>query len=339
MAAWGIKQRIDCCIELGCDAVSECCQAIDSATCPGMQVGDFVAVLTYTLQLFAPLNFLGSVYNAVVMAVIDLTNLSELLAENPDVTDSPNAIPLPRGGKLTSSNSFTIHDDEEYMAPIVDKGSEEEGDDIAVEFNNVIFHYPSQSSNQGLKGVSFTMKRGTTTAIVGPTGAGKTTISRLFFRFYDVLGGSIKVNGVDIRNVTQKSLRGAIGVVPQNASMFNDTIRTNLLYGRRDATQEELEQAARDAQIGDFIQSLDKGWDTMVGDRGLKLSGGEKQRAAIARCLLKDPPFVRKYLVICILRRHGIARPMTHFIIRNARSHSFALLSYCRQYLMKPQVH
>lgn len=127
-----------------------------------------------------------------------------------------------------------------------------------------------------------------------PTGAGKTTISRLFFRFYDVLGGSIKVNGVDVRSVTQKSLRGAIGVVPQNASMFNDTVRTNLLYGRRNATQEELEQAARDAQIGDFIQTLDKGWDTMVGDRGLKLSGGEKQRAAIARCLLKDPPFVCK---------------------------------------------
>ena len=125
---------------------------------------------------------------------------------------------------------------------------------------------------------------------------GKTTISRLFFRFYDVLGGAIKVNGVDIRNVTQKSLRGAIGVVPQNASMFNDTIRTNLLYGRRDATQEELEQAARDAQIIDFIETLDKGWDTMVGDRGMKLSGGEKQRAAIARCLLKDPPFVRKFI-------------------------------------------
>ena len=167
MAAWGIKQRIDCCIDMGCDAVSECCQAIDTATCPGMQVGDFVAVLTYTLQLFAPLNFLGSIYNAVVMAIIDLTNLSELLAENPDVKDAPNAIPLPRGGKLTDNGSWTVHDDDEYMAPIVDNDSKEEEDDIAVEFDNVIFHYPSQSSNQGLKGVSFTMKRGTTTAIVG----------------------------------------------------------------------------------------------------------------------------------------------------------------------------
>jgi ATP-binding cassette subfamily B protein len=136
------------------------------------------------------------------------------------------------------------------------------------------------------------MKRGTTTAIVGPTGAGKTTVSRLLFRFYDVLGGAIKINGVDVRSVTQRSLRNAIGVVPQAASMFNDTIRYNLLYGRREATQEELEQAALDAQILKFIESLDDGWESLVGDRGLKLSGGEKQRAAIARCLLKDPPFV-----------------------------------------------
>jgi ABC-type multidrug transport system fused ATPase/permease subunit len=114
----------------------------------------------------------------------------------------------------------------------------------------------------------------------------------LLFRFYDVLGGAVKVNGLDVRTLTQKSLRGAMGVVPQNASMFNDTIRSNLLYGRREATQEELEQAVKDAQLTDFIESLDEGWETVVGDRGLKLSGGEKQRAAIARCLLKDPAFV-----------------------------------------------
>jgi ATP-binding cassette, subfamily B, heavy metal transporter len=310
LAAWGIKQRIDCCLELGCESgVSECCQAISQATCPGMQVGDFVAVLTYTLQLFAPLNFLGSIYNAVVMATIDLGNLSSLLAENPDVTDARNAISLPLNKpprKTTRIRGRDVYDIETkrviYDVPVaetdgdsVTTGTASIGDDIAVEFDNVYFHYPSQSPSKGLKGVSFTMKRGTTTAIVGPTGAGKTTISRLFFRFYDVLGGSIKINGVDIRKVTQKSLRGAIGVVPQAASMFNDTIRYNLMYGRRTATQEQLEQAARDAQLLDFIQTLELGWETMVGDRGLKLSGGEKQRAAIARCLLKDPPFVCTY--------------------------------------------
>lgn len=268
LAAWGIRQRNNCCVEVaGCEsAISDCCLAVTHEMCPGMRVGDFVAVLTYTLNLFSPLNFLGSVYNAIVMAAIDLANLSELLAESPDVVDAPDAIEMP----LTNA---------------VDP-------DIAVEFDNVSFHYPTQNDTKGLEGLSFKMKRGTTTAIVGPTGAGKTTISRLLFRFYDVLGGAVKVNGLDVRTVTQKSLRGAIGVVPQTASMFNDTIRSNLLYGRRDATQEELEQAVSDAQLTDFIESLDDGYDAMVGDRGLKLSGGEKQRAAIARCLLKDPPFV-----------------------------------------------
>jgi ABC-type transport system involved in Fe-S cluster assembly fused permease/ATPase subunit len=267
LATIGIRQRIDCCVEHGCESgVSECCRAIDMNTCPGMEVGDFVAVFTYTIQLFQPLNFLGTVYNAVVMAIVDLTNLSQLLAQNPDVHETPDAMILPQ--------------------------SNEEDEDIAVEFDNVHFHYPTQSASKGLKGVSFKMRRGTTTAIVGPTGAGKTTISRLFFRFYDVLQGAVKVNGKDVRMVTQQSLRGSIGVVPQSASMFNDTIRENIRYGRRDATQEELEQAVRDAQLLDFIEGMDDGWDSIVGDRGLKLSGGEKQRAAIARCLLKDPPFV-----------------------------------------------
>ena len=137
-----------------------------------MDVGDFVAVLSYTIQLFTPLNFLGSVYNAIVMAVIDLTNLSELLAESPDVVDAKDAITLP------SHNSTDP--------------------DIAVEFDNVMFHYPTQSENMGLKGLSFKMKRGTTTAIVGPTGAGKTTVSRLLFRFYDVLGGAVKINDAGV---------------------------------------------------------------------------------------------------------------------------------------------
>ena len=157
---------------------------------------------------------------------------------------------------------------------------------------NVYFHYPSQSEDSGLKGVSFKMRKGTINAVVGPTGAGKTTVSRLLFRFYDVLGGAVKVNGDDVRIVQQKSLRGSMGVVPQNTTMFNDTLRNNIRYGRRDATDEELDEVAEAAQLTTFIESLPDGWDTMVGDRGLKLSGGEKQRVAIARCLLKNPPIV-----------------------------------------------
>jgi ABC-type transport system involved in Fe-S cluster assembly fused permease/ATPase subunit len=145
LATVGIRQRIDCCMAQGCDSgISECCQAIDKQTCPGMDVGDFVAVFTYTIQLFQPLNFLGTVYNAIVMAIVDLTNLSQLLAQNPDIQDTPDAMILPQ--------------------------TNEEDEDIAVEFDNVYFHYPTQPASKGLKGVSFKMRRGTTTAIVGPTG-------------------------------------------------------------------------------------------------------------------------------------------------------------------------
>lgn len=161
-----------------------------------------------------------------------------------------------------------------------------------VEFKDVHFHYPTQSSLSGLRGLSFKMKKGSTTAIVGPTGAGKTTIARLLFRFYDTINGSVNVNGIDIRKVRQRSLRKIIGVVPQAAVMFNDTIEANIMYGRRDASSEDIVQVAKDSQLFDFISSLADGWKTLVGDRGLKLSGGEKQRAAIARCLLKDPPIV-----------------------------------------------
>jgi ATP-binding cassette, subfamily B, heavy metal transporter len=171
------------------------------------------------------------------MAVIDLGNMSELLAESPDVVDAPDAIELPTKNLANP--------------------------DVAVEFDNVFFHYSTQPVERGLKGLSFTMKPGTTTAIVGSTGAGKTTVSRLLFRFYDVMGGAVKVNGVDVRSLKQQSLRGAIGVVPQAASMFNDTLRSNIMYGRQDATEEELVQAAKDAQLLDFIESLDLGWETL----------------------------------------------------------------------------
>jgi len=265
LAVVSIRNRIDCCISFGCDkGNSECCST--SQVCSGLEMGDFIAVLTYTLNLFAPLNYLGSIYNSIVMSMIDLANLSELLVENPDVVDLPNAIELPE--------------------------TNQDGSDVVVEFDDVIFHYPTQPDNKGLKGLSFQLKKGQTTAIVGPTGEGKTTVSRLLFRFYDVLGGSVKINGVDSRRLKQKSLRGAIGVVPQNNSLFNDTLKTNIKYGRQDATDEEIMQAIEDAQLKPFIDSLPEGWDTMVGDRGLKLSGGEQQRAAIARCLLKNPSIV-----------------------------------------------
>jgi len=164
--------------------------------------------------------------------------------------------------------------------------------DTVVEFDNVRFHYPTQPDTKGLRGLSFKMKRGTVTAVVGPTGEGKTTVSRLLFRFYDVLGGAVKVNGVDAKVLKQKSLRGAIGVVPQNTSLFNDTLKSNIAYGRKDATDDEILQVVKDAQLESFIDSLPEGLETMVGDRGLKLSGGEKQRTAIARCLLKNPSIV-----------------------------------------------
>eukprot|EP00574_Skeletonema_japonicum_P004477 CAMPEP_0201719432 /NCGR_PEP_ID=MMETSP0593-20130828/4631_1 /ASSEMBLY_ACC=CAM_ASM_000672 /TAXON_ID=267983 /ORGANISM="Skeletonema japonicum, Strain CCMP2506" /LENGTH=944 /DNA_ID=CAMNT_0048209867 /DNA_START=41 /DNA_END=2875 /DNA_ORIENTATION=+ len=265
LAVISIKGRMDCCIAEGCaDGNSTCCS--NSTICSGLEMGDFIAVLTYTLNLFMPLNFLGTVYNAIVMALIDLANLSELLSESPDVTDAPDAMDLP--SRNTDSS------------------------DTVVEFDNVKFHYPTQPDTKGLKGLSFKMKRGTVTAVVGPTGEGKTTVSRLLFRFYDVIGGAVKVNGVDVRSLKQKSLRGAIGVVPQNTSLFNDTMKNNIKYGKQDASDEEVMQVIEDAQLRDFVESLPEGMDTMVGDRGLKLSGGEKQRTAIARCLLKNPSIV-----------------------------------------------
>lgn len=263
----GIMRRYNCCIDQGCESGnSECCNNIGLDTCPGMEIGDFITVLTYTLNLFIPLNFLGSVYNAIVMAIVDLTNLSELLAEDPDIKDNPDALQLPRENKDNPLN--------------------------VVEFDKVFFHYPSQTEESGIKELSFIMKKGTVTALVGSTGSGKTTCSRLLFRFYDVLGGAVKVNGLDVRAVTQKSLRDIIGVVPQNTTLFNDTVKNNILYGRRDASMEDLRLAVKDAQLEAFIESLPDGWETMVGDRGLKLSGGEKQRVSIARCLLKNPPIV-----------------------------------------------
>jgi len=227
-------------------------------------VGAFVAVQAYLLQLFVPLNFLGTIYGVIVNGLVDMQNLSELLAEQPDLTDLPGAQEL-----VCSSENPP-----------------------AVEYRDVSFHYPTQDPMSGLNNVCFTAEAGKTTAVVGATGSGKTTLGRLLFRFYDPLKGSVIIAGRNIAHVTQASVRRSIGVVPQDTVMFNDSILHNLKYGRMDATMAEVEAVCEQAQILDFIVGLPEKWETKVGERGLKLSGGEKQRVAIARCLLKNPPIV-----------------------------------------------
>ncbi|KAM3567588.1 hypothetical protein VYU27_010270, partial [Nannochloropsis oceanica] len=234
-----------------------------------MDVGDFVAVNVYTTNAFQPLNFLGSVYTAVIKALVDMQNLNQLLLEAPDVVDQPNARALPPPSSVSYASQG-----------------------LSLEFRDVSFHYPEQPPASGLKHVSFTVPAGTTTALVGHTGSGKTTCSRLLFRYYDTLSGDVLLNGQSVKGLTQTSVRALIGVVPQDTCLFNDTLLHNIRYGKLEATLEEVEAAAEAAQLGPFIASLPLGYDTIVGERGLKLSGGEKQRVAIARCLLKNPPLV-----------------------------------------------
>jgi ATP-binding cassette, subfamily B, heavy metal transporter len=222
-------------------------------------VGDFVMVNAMMIQLYQPLNFMGMVYREIKQAIIDIEKMFEVLERNPEVKDVPGATPL-----------------------VVTAGR--------VRFEDVRFSYDVERPI--LKGLSFDVPAGKTVAIVGPSGAGKSTISRLLFRLYDISGGSITIDGQDIRSVTQASLRAAIGMVPQDTVLFNDTIRYNIRYGRWDASDAEVEQAAQLAQIDGFIRLAPKGYETQVGERGLKLSGGEKQRVAIARTVLKAPPIL-----------------------------------------------
>lgn len=223
-----------------------------------MTVGRFVLANTYLMQLYTPLNFLGFVYREVKQGLVDTEHLFSLMRVGAEVADAPGAQPLRTAGRTAS-----------------------------LVFEEVGFGYNPDRTI--LHGVSFQIPAGGNLAIVGPTGAGKSTITRLLFRFYDIVGGRIAIDGQDIRHVTQDSLRAAIGVVPQDTVLFNDTIRYNIRYGRPDATDDEVEEAARLAQLHDFILGLPEGYETKVGERGLKLSGGEKQRVAIARTLLKNP--------------------------------------------------
>jgi ATP-binding cassette, subfamily B, heavy metal transporter len=222
-------------------------------------VGDFVMINAMMIQLYQPLNFMGMVYREIKQAVIDIEKMFAILGLKPEIEDKPGAKPLE-----------------------VKRG--------AIRFENVSFDY--EPGRQILKGLSFEVPAGHRVAVVGPSGAGKSTISRLLFRFYEVSGGRISIDGQDIRDVTQKSLRTAIGMVPQDTVLFNDTIRYNIRYGRWEASDAEVEEAARLAQIDDFIRLSPKGYETEVGERGLKLSGGEKQRVAIARTILKGPPIL-----------------------------------------------
>jgi ATP-binding cassette, subfamily B, heavy metal transporter len=222
-------------------------------------VGHFIMVNALLIQLYIPLNFMGMVYREIKQALVDIEVMIAVIGQHEEVADAPNAKPL------------TISD-------------------AHIKFENVVFNY--NPDRPILKGISFDVPPGQTVAIVGPSGAGKSTISRLLFRFYDIASGSITIDGQNIATVQQTSLRAAIGMVPQDTVLFNDTIRYNINYGRADASEAEVEEAARLAQIDGFIKLLPEGYKAQVGERGLKLSGGEKQRVAIARTILKAPPIL-----------------------------------------------
>jgi ABC-type transport system involved in Fe-S cluster assembly fused permease/ATPase subunit len=235
-------------------------RATEGVVAGRMTLGDLVMINAFMIQLYIPLNFLGVLYREIKQSLTDLDRMFSLLEKEREVADVPHAKAL----QLTGSPT--------------------------VRFEHVVFAY--EPARPILHGISFEIPAGKTVAVVGPSGSGKSTLARLLFRFYDVSSGSITIDGQDIKQVTQASVRKALGIVPQDTVLFNDTVRYNIAYGRTDATEAEVEQAAKAAHIHDFISATPKGYNTMVGERGLKLSGGEKQRVAIARTLLKNPPIV-----------------------------------------------
>jgi ATP-binding cassette subfamily B protein len=224
-----------------------------------VRLGQFVAANLIIIQLYQPLNLLGTVYREITQGLVDMEAMFRLLNQPQEVRDKPDAKPLAVSGG-------------------------------EIRFEDVVFAYDPERTV--LKGISFTVPAGKTVAIVGPSGAGKSTISRILYRFYDIKSGRVMIDGQDIRDVTQESLRGVIGIVPQDTVLFNDTVKYNIAYGRIGANEAEIKEAARLAQIDKFIVELPMGYDAMVGERGLKLSGGEKQRVAIARTILKNPPIL-----------------------------------------------
>jgi ATP-binding cassette subfamily B protein len=235
-------------------------RATEGVVAGRMTLGDLVMINAFMIQLYIPLNFLGVLYREIKQSLTDLDRMFSLLEKEREVADVPYAQPLQLKGSPT------------------------------VRFEHVVFAY--EPARPILHGISFEIPAGKTVAVVGPSGSGKSTLARLLFRFYDVGEGSITIDGQDIKQVTQASVRKALGIVPQDTVLFNDTVRYNIAYGRPEATEAEVEQAAKAAHIHDFISATPKGYNTMVGERGLKLSGGEKQRVAIARTLLKNPPIV-----------------------------------------------
>ena len=225
-----------------------------------MSLGDLVMVNAFMIQLYVPLNFLGVIYREIKQSLTDLDKLFSLMQREREIADAPDALSL----QLSQPPELR--------------------------FENVHFAY--DPARPILRGLSFVVPAGKTVAVVGPSGAGKSTLARLLYRFYDIQQGAITLNGLDLRQLTQASLRQAIGIVPQDTVLFNDTVAYNIGYGRPASSQAEIEEAAKAAHIHDFIMASPKGYDTLVGERGLKLSGGEKQRVAIARTLLKDPPIL-----------------------------------------------